>query len=65
MRTLTKEEVTKYQPAHTSKYALLDKSRESIFLDSDTQEFCEETLRRMTPEHPKYKDMELVKIPEE
>ncbi len=62
MRTLTKNEREKYMVQNQSNYALLDKAKESIFLESDTLESCEDTLTRMTSAHPKYKDMELVKV---
>lgn len=65
MRTLTKEESEElglgYYPG--AQYCLLDTKKNSIFLSSDTLEGCTDALRRMTPEHPKYKDMELVKTP--
>lgn len=64
MRTLTQKEV---QDAggncYGSSYALYDNSKRSFFLTSDKVEHCEDALKRMTPQHPKFNDMEIVALP--
>lgn len=59
-RVLTEQEVTKYQMTNGENFGLLDTEKQTIFIGSDTVDFCIESLQRMTPQHPRYKFMELV-----
>ena len=61
VRRLTKEEQKKYQVSDAEMYFLLDTEKDSLFLSSDTIDFCVESLHKMTPKHPRYKFLELVK----
>lgn len=65
MRKATQEEVKRwdFNPAY-GRYGLLDKSKDSLFFTADTLLACTDTLNRMTPQHPKYNDMELVVAPD-
>lgn len=60
MRIITQEQAVKYEMDKYGKYALLDKSKDDIFLYAGSEEVCNQTLERMTPAHPKYNDMEVI-----
>ena len=46
-------------------FALVYKTTGDIFLGSDTEEPCRDALNRMTPAHPKFDELVLVKRPNE
>lgn len=48
------------------KFALVDTENENqIFFGADTEESCRHTLELMTPKHPRFKNLILVKRPNE
>lgn len=62
-RLLTNEEAAGAMMLHNEKFALLSKESGFIFYGAPTKEDCEQVLEKMTKEHPRYNEMELVQQP--
>lgn len=63
MDELTADEIASLPWNPGEKYALVNRENKSMEYASDSKEWLEGTLQRMTPKHPVYAKLQLVERP--